>query len=256
METQTCCHVVAPALRERLMRLSERVGDARLRFLAEGLLPDGAAPERPGVFEDWIDTCVMDAFRATRDEDAFSLLYERNADAFLRAVRCRLRRARPGIPEMDVLQESLLAIYRYPQKFSAARADAFRNWAFSIVRNTATRAIQREMTRGAVSVDDDVAEGFVDVRERDPMRAATEHESAAEVDRAYVLALAIYLHGFERLTPRAKRMLTCVEIEHRSYRDIAAEFGCAVSCVKMALFRARRSIHRRMTESLQQLEAA
>ena len=256
METQTCCRPVPRALRERLLRLSERAGDARLLRLAEGQLPENAAPERASDFEDWVDTCVMDAFRTTRDEDAFSLLYERNADAFVRAIRCRLRRARPGIAEMDVLQEAFFAIYRYPHKFAAARADAFRNWAFSIVRNTTIRSIQRDVTRGMLPVEDEMSAEIVDVRERDPERAASEHERAEDVDRAYVLALAIYLNGFEQLTPRAKRILTDVEIEHRPYRQIAADLGCPVGNVKMAVFRARRAIHRRMARSLQELRVA
>ncbi len=253
MESQTCCRPVPRALRERLLRLSERAGDARLLRLAEGQLPENAAPSRVSDFEDWVDTCVMDAFRTTHDEDAFSLLYERNVDGFLRAIRCRLRRARPGISELDVLQEAFFAIYRYPHKFLATRADAFRNWAFSIVRNTTIRAIQREANRCTLPVEDDEPIDVVDVRERDPERVASEHESAEEVDRAYVLALAIYLHGFEQLTPRAKRILSDVEIEHRPYRQIAAELGCPVGNVKMAVFRARRAIHRRMARSLQSL---
>jgi RNA polymerase sigma factor (sigma-70 family) len=252
MLTETCCLPVAPALRNRLLRLSERTGDAAFVRLAEGLLPDGQAPRNRAELEDWIDTCAMDTFRRTRDDEAFSLLYERNSAPFLHAIHGYMRRGGPcAAADHDVLQEAFFAIYRYPHRFSAARGDAFRNWGHRIVRNTALRLLHADPRHRAMPTNDGETMDVVDDRERAPERVATDHESAEVVDRAYVLALAMYLQCFEKLSVRAKRVLTDVEVGNRPYRAIAADLGCPVANIKMAVFRARRAISRRMTRMLE-----
>ena len=61
------------------------------------------------------------------------------ADLAARIMRMTGSRADPN----DVLQEAFLAIYRYPTRFRAEKPNAFRNWSYSISRNTVLGLVTR-----------------------------------------------------------------------------------------------------------------
>ncbi|MBX3463390.1 MAG: RNA polymerase sigma factor [Planctomycetes bacterium] len=247
----------AQALAGRLLELWEQTGDAALLRLARGLPPHGAArfaseQERA----DWTSTCLMDSYKNTGEPAVFALLFELNRGAFLHAIHCSLRRVPHQIDEHDVLQEVFLNIYRYPHRFVADRADAFRGWGHRIARNTLLKFLKgRSRLARFQSMDEDVLQPE-DVRTRRPDRAASEAESAGVVNGAYVLYLSLYLLHFERLSAKERLALTMVEVDGVSYRDAAAALGIRLENLKMVIFRGRRKIFRGMERSLGELGGA
>ncbi len=250
--------VLDDALRERLLELWERTGDEGLHRVAMNRSPrddDDRPLDALDVREqaDWIGTVLMDCFKRTSDPQVFALLYERSAPSFLHAIQAKLRRSMSHVDAGDVLQEVFLNIYRYPNKFDAARADAFRNWGHRIARNTLLKSLKRETRRTRVQVLDEDLCAQPDQEARAPLRSAQDAESAVVVDRAYVLYLTLYLAHFRQLSEREQRALTIVEVEGGSYKDAAAELGIRLENLKMVVFRGRRKVLRGMSQSLTRL---
>jgi RNA polymerase sigma-70 factor (ECF subfamily) len=252
--------VLNDELRERLLELWERTGDEGLRRLSEGRAPivgDDRALETldPQEQSDWISTALMACFQRGGDRQVFALLYERNARSFLQAIQAKLRRSVSRVDAGDVLQEVFLNIYRYPNKFDASRADAFRNWGHRIARNTLLKFLKRETRRARVQYLDEDLGARPDEEARAPLRSAQDAESAQVVDRAYVLYLTLYLANFRQLAEREQRALVMVEVEGRSYKSAAAELGIRLENLKMVVFRGRRKLLRGMHQSLTHLLA-
>lgn len=245
------------ALRERLFELWERTGYEALGELAEGRPPQpGTSVATAQEFVDWVSTSLMDCYKRTRDSGAFALLFELNRAAFLHAIQLNLRRSHHHVDPNDVLQEVFLNIYRYPNRFLADRADAFRGWGHRIARNTLLKFLKGHNRLARFqAIDEDVLQPE-DRNARQPDRAASESERAAVVNSAYVLYLQLYLLHFGRLSEKERRALTMVEVEGRSYRDAAAELGIRLENLKMVIFRGRRKIYRGMGRSLAELAEA
>lgn len=244
-------------LSRQLHQLADLTGDVTLLRLAQQLPPfDGASMATAEERRDWVDTCLMNAFRNGRDSEVFALLFERNHAEFLRWIKLRLRGHR-RIDPSDVLQQVFLNICRYPDRFVADRASAFRIWAQRIVRNTLIGSF-KSVGRVPCSLhreDDDEPFEAQDPHALQPEDVASCHERAATVDLAYLLFLRLYLEQFERLSAKEQKALTMVEVDGRSYREVAAALDLAVGNVKMLIFRARRRITRGATVSLLSLEA-
>lgn len=244
----------SPAMQERLALLCDRTGDERLARLCANTSPvDGGPIASEQEQHDWLSTCLMDVFKRTGDQEAFALLYELNAESFLHAVRARLPHYL-RIDANDVLQNAFVNILRYPHRFDASRADAFRNWGHSIVRNTLFTSIRTTQQRKEQYVIDDAFLPEADEKTPAPELVAQDHEFAETIHHARLLYLALYLAHFERLSEKEQRALTLVEVEDASYRSAATEFGICVANFKMVVFRARRRIQRGMAESLAALE--
>ena len=251
MTSDTLLRPDAAVLHDRLLALWERTGDATLGQLAGGRLPAADAAGTVAQPEHWLSTGLMTAFRDTGDGEVFALLFELNREGWLRAIKHRLRGG--CIDPDDVLQEVALNMMRYPQRFAGDRADALRKWSHGIIRNTLATLARGELRR-PLSIDQDDAAQPQDHRTGTPERCASLHEDAGIVDRAYLLFLALYLAHFERLPRHAQRILTGVEVEGRSYRELADAARLPVTNLKMVVFRSRRRIFRGMAESLAALE--
>lgn len=241
----------AATLRARLLELWERTGAPELGELAEHRTPRaGARMESEQDYTDWVSTCLMEAFKNTGDAVVFGLLFELNRGSFLHAIQSSLRRAYHHVDPQDVLQEVFLNIYRYPHRFHADKADAFRGWGHRIARNTLLKFLKGQVRLARFREIDEDALQPEDVRTRRPDRAASESESAAVVDQAYLLYLQLYLLHFRRLSAKEQLALTMVEVDGVSYRDAAAQLEIRLENLKMVIFRARRKIFRGMETSL------
>ncbi len=235
----------------RLHELWELTGDQALHRLAKG------APPRPDVematelsYFDWVSTSLMDCYKNTGESAVFALLFEMNRGSFLQAIQAKLRRSFHHVDAQDVLQEVFLNIYRYPHRFHADRADAFRGWGHRIARNTLLKFL-KGMSRLSQfrDLDEEVVQPE-DVKGRRPDQAASEAESAVVVNHAYLMYLQLYLLHFGKLSPKEQRALTLVEVDGVSYRDSAADLGIRLENLKMVIFRGRRKIFRGMEQSL------
>jgi RNA polymerase sigma factor (sigma-70 family) len=245
------------ALCARLLDLCERTSSPALGALGRGKAPfEGASVATDQLFVDWVSTCLMDAFKGTGDSAAFALLFELNSASFLHAIECNLRRSYHRVDPQDVLQEVFLNIYRYPGRFQADRAEAFRSWGHRIARNTLIKLLKGQTRLSCFTPIDDEHVQPEDESALRPDRAASRAERAETVNQAFVLHLQLYLVHFERLSEKERRALTSVEVEERSYRDTAAELGIRLENLKMVIFRGRRKIYRGMEASLAGLQAS
>lgn len=249
---------IEPAvLRQRLFDLWERTGCASLRELAQGRPPHAAAVMATEQdYLDWVSTSLMDCFKDSGDPTVFALLFELNRGAFLHAIQGHLRRAYHHVDPHDVLQEVFLNIYRYPHRFLADKADAFRGWGHRIARNTLLKFLKSQSKIARFQEIDDEVLQPEDLRTRRPDRAAIEAESATTVDNAYLLYLQLYLLHFGKLSAKEQHALTMVEVDGVSYRDAAADLGIRLENLKMVIFRGRRKIFRGMQRSLGEFAAA
>lgn len=238
-------------LRARLHELWERTGVVELEALAERRAPRAdAVLVNEQDYSDWVSTCLMDAFKNTGDAAVFALLFELNRGSFLQAIQSSLRRAYQHVDPQDVLQEVFLNIYRYPHRFHADKADAFRGWGHRIARNTLLKFLKGQSRLARFLEIDEEAMQPEDLRTRRPDRAASEAETAAVVNHAYILYLQLYLLHFGRLSAKERQALTMVEIDGVSYRDAAQALGIRLENLKMVIFRGRRKIFRGMETSL------
>ncbi len=247
-------HADRTALASRLLELWERTGDAGLQALASGRSPfAGAEIQTEQQFADWTSTCLMDCYKNTGDAAVFALLFELNRGSFLQAIQANLRRTHHHVDAQDVLQEVFLNIYRYPHRFHADRADAFRGWGHRIARNTLLKFLKGQSRLARFCEIDEELMQPEDLRGRRPDRAVCEAESAAVVNQAYLIYLQLYLLHFARLSAKEQLALTRVEVDGISYRDAATELGIRLENLKMVIFRGRRKIFRGMERSLAEM---
>ena len=239
----------------RLLVLWEQTGDTALLRISEGKQPhaDEGFPSEQD-YADWLSTSLMDCFKHSADAQVFAFLFELNQESFLHAIQSKVRRGSSRVDPQDVLQEVFLNIYRYPHRFHADRADAFRNWGHRIVRNTLLKFLKgQSRVNRCASLDDDAMLDQEDVRVRTPDRSATDAESAQIVDQAYLIYLTLYLMHFDQLSAKEKLALTLVEIDGSTYKSAAEVLGIRLENLKMVIFRGRRKIFRGLTRSLADL---
>jgi RNA polymerase sigma factor (sigma-70 family) len=247
--THSCPEGVA--LRARLLELWERTGRASLGSLAQNGSPrEGHVVANEQEYSDWVSTCLMETFKDTGDPSVFALLFELNRASFLHAIQGSLRRVYHHVDALDVLQEVFLNIYRYPHRFQADRADAFRGWGHRIARNTLLKFLKGQSRLARFHEIDDETIEPEDVRGRRPDLVASDAESASVVNNAYLIYLQLYLLHYGRLSEKEQRALRMVEVDGVSYRDAAAVLGIRLENLKMVIFRGRRKIFRGMEQSV------
>jgi RNA polymerase sigma-70 factor (ECF subfamily) len=193
---------------------------------------------------------LMEAFARTQSLDCFSLLYELCHRQILLVILKRLRFAHPGIDPKDVLQDVFLSIYRYPHRFRNEKDCSFRNWSFSIVRNTLLKHL-RSAPRTEVDLDP-LVEAVEDSRAHAPDELLAEDEESGRAARLYALCLIAYGSAFDReLKERERKALHWIEVKGLKYRRAAERMGVRLENLKMIVCRARKKLLRAMAELLE-----
>ena len=90
-----------------------------------------------------IATALMDEYRRHGDPQVFECLVDFVRPQLLARVRSRLRFLGCQLDPQEVLQDAIINIYRYPDKFDACRPGAFAAWSSTIVDNTIRRQLRR-----------------------------------------------------------------------------------------------------------------
>lgn len=192
---------------------------------------------------------LMEAFTRTQNLDCFSLLYELCHRQILLVILKRLRFAHPGIDAKDVLQDVFLSIYRYPHRFRNEKDCSFRNWSFSIVRNTLLKHL-RNVPRAEVDLDP-LAEVVEDERMAAPDELLSDVEESTRAAQMYALCLVAYRAVFEsELKEREKKALQLIEVKGLKYRRAAERMGVRLENLKMIVCRARKKLLRAMSDTL------
>ena len=153
------------------------------------------------------------------DRAAFRELYDRHAD---RVYRFALSMVRNGHLAEEVLQETMLAVWKQAQKFRGSSKAT--TWILGIARNQAHGLLRREK-KGERLPDDPTYES-------DPAEEA-------EIDVRVKQAL-------EKLSPEHQEALHLVFYEEMSLADAALVLGVPEGTVKSRLFYARKALAREL----------
>ena len=140
--------------RSRAVAARERI---RTRLVALLSRLDGAGAAHHVVTErsdDALATRLMDAFRLTRDPDVFEGLIEWVRPQLRGRVRARLRRLGAKLDAEEVWQDTIVNIYRYPDRFLANRAGAFAAWSSTIADNVIRRMLRQSRRDVSVCAQD------------------------------------------------------------------------------------------------------
>jgi len=223
---------VSPAAVEQARRLAQETGHVLLnRVLSAG----------PRVEFQALNNALMDLYRERSSIPAYSMLFELNMRPFSMIATRILRMTNCRADLGDILQEAFLAIYRYPTRFCPDKPNAFRNWSYSIIRNTIYRHLQVD-AREAIPVDL-VYDILPDDRAPCPALESENAEANECCQRVYGLLLVLYAEIYEHdLKPRDRLALQLVEVEHMPYREAADVLGCKLENFKMIVCRARKKI--------------
>jgi RNA polymerase sigma factor (sigma-70 family) len=155
------------------------------------------------------------------------LLYERYARQLLGFCRARLSSREEA---EDAVQQTFLNAHRSLRSGTVPRAEAA--WMFAIAANVCRERRRSAWRRSRIEVVSD--DGLVG-EQAAPERSHEELTGVAD-------ALA-------ELTPNQRRAILLREWQGLSYREIAAELSVSESAVETLIFRARRSLARKLDRS-------
>lgn len=196
-------------------------------------------------------TALMDLFRCTGDSEVFDALAELVGPQLLARVRSKLRSLGMSLDPQEVLQDAMVNIYRYPDRFDACRPGAFAAWSTTIVDNAVRRRLRKRSTVVEVALSPtEVLCQHADLQAREPSLLVQEREDCELAAQALQVLLACYLTAYEQLSPRERWVLHQVEVEQRRYVDLAAELAIRPEALKMVVFRARRRVLERVGQLL------
>ncbi|MEQ1633329.1 MAG: sigma-70 family RNA polymerase sigma factor [Planctomycetota bacterium] len=207
-------------------------------------LPGSALPE---AHESALATLLMDEFRRSRDGEVFETLVALVGPQLFARVRRKLRTLDAGFDPHEVLQDAIINIYRYPDRFAASRPGAFAAWSTTIVDNAIRRQLRQRKSGVPLSLSPtEVLTQHACETALSPAQEAQDHEECLQTAAAYGLVLQLYLQAFAHLSDRERFVLEQVEVHQRRYVEVAAQLGVRHEAVKMVVFRARKRVHDRI----------
>jgi RNA polymerase sigma-70 factor, ECF subfamily len=194
-------------------------------------------------------TALMDLFRRTGSSEVFEGLVQLVGAQLLCRIRSRLRFLGANLDPCEILQDTIINVYRYPDKFDACRPGAFAAWSSTIVDNTIRRAMRRTRSGPEVALSSvEVLSQHPDVHSREPGLQAQDQEECAQALDSFRLVLLFYLSAFQTLSERERFVLQMVEVRQMRYAELAGILAIRPEALKMVVFRARKRIHERMVE--------
>lgn len=243
--SQTASHCDASDPRERIRsRAMQLLQNHDLETL-------GALAEDETTRDAGLATSLMDLFRRTGDREAFECLVEWAAPQLHARIRSRLRGLGAMFDAQEILQDTIVNIYRYPDRFLASRAGAFAAWSSTIVDNAIRRQIRRQRHGAEMALSaPEVLQEWADVGVREPSLAAQDHEECSATAHAFGLLLQCYLAAFRTLSDREQFVLQMVEVRSMRYAELATVLTVRPEALKMIVFRARKRMFERTADLL------
>lgn len=198
---------------------------------------------------DEINNQLMALFRDYSLVEAYSMLYELNYKRFMLVIFNKIKYYGHLLDPKDILQDVFLSVYRYPTRFREDKKHAFRNWTYSIIRNTIFKHLKmRDSSEYSSDVLTDIAE---DKRASSPLTTLVNTESVKRFKNLYLMYLILYLNVVNNfLSPRERLALQLVEVEDKRYREAAEILGIKLENFKMVVCRARKKILKQMNRLL------
>lgn len=182
----------------------------------------------------------MARFRETRDEGAFTALYELARAPLLGWIVQFLGARRHRMDPLEVLQDTFVNVYRYAASFDETGGRAFQGWARTIAANVVRRRLTRVRPMSLQALPNGAQEP-ADTRSG-PARTALLDEQRRAVSQAWALLLLHYATAYAKLSERDQRALHLVEVEGLSYVEAGTVLGVGRSNMKMIIFRGRKRI--------------
>jgi RNA polymerase sigma factor (sigma-70 family) len=228
----------SPDARERLRRRVLATLLRNGRSVEQMLGPQEVVPSDAALA-----TALMDLFRCTGDQEVFDCLVQWVAPQLLVRIRSRLRSLGASHDPQEMLQDAIVNIYRYPDRFNASRPGAFAAWSSTIVDNAIRRHLREQRRRpDTLTRRGDLLHEQPDLLVREPSQQAEDREECAATMGAFALLLQYYLAAFATLTDRERFVLEMVEVRRLRYSELANVLGIRAEALKMVVFRARKRI--------------
>lgn len=231
------------------MRAESSAGRERIRTRALTLLEQHgfecpAAAEADDVTRDAsLSTSLMDVFRQTGDREVFECLVQWVGPQLHARIRSRLRGLGAMFDAQEILQDTIVNIYRYPDRFLASRPGAFAAWSSTIVDNAIRRQMRRQRQGPDLALSSpEMLQEHADLGAREPCLAAQDHEECSATANAFALLLQCYLAAFKTLSEREQFVLQMVEVRGMRYAELAVVLAIRPEALKMIVFRARKRI--------------
>lgn len=229
--------------REPLLRRAEEILTRHSDTTLASFSPQVGIRERSAARA----TSLMDVFRRTGAADAFDCLVALAGPDLFARVRSRLRRLGAQLDPHEVLQDAIVNVFRYPDRFSASRYNAFAAWSATIVDNAIRRQLRRRQSGPLVALSPtEILAQQADRKTRQPDIQAVEHEETRATASAFAVLLTCYLAAFEQLSDRERFVLQMVEVERMRYAELGQLVGIRSETIKMVVFRARKRIFERI----------
>jgi RNA polymerase sigma factor (sigma-70 family) len=239
---QATCRVAFPErerIRSQLVSLLETLGCRDLSKTASSTELEAA-----------LATDLMDCYRKTRDAEAFDGLVRWASPHLRTRIRSRIRSLGSALDPHEILQDTIVNVYRYPDRFAASRPGAFWAWSSTIVDNAIRRHLRSTQQDLKTTLrDPDLLQDQANVATREPSAVAESNEECRATVAAFGVVLQAYLVAFGRLRERERFVLQMVEVRGMRYAPLAQILGIRPEAIKMIVFRARKRIH----ESLQRI---
>jgi RNA polymerase sigma-70 factor (ECF subfamily) len=158
------------------------------------------------------------------DDEAFTELVRRHKRKVLRIVS---RFVRNDLELDDVCQEVFIKVYQNMRKY---RGDApFEHWVSKIAVNACYDELRKQRREGYKVSLEDVTLSLKD--------RASEEISSGE-------AWEILKHALARLRPGYRLVITLLNLEEKSVREVSALTGWSEANIKVRAFRARKELKR------------
>lgn len=245
------CSPSQTAMRGDASEARERIRTNAMNLLARHGVEAMATPADDASRDAALATSLMDLFRTTADREVFECLVQWVGPQLHARIRSRLRGLGAIFDAQEILQDTIVNIYRYPDRFLASRPGAFAAWSSTIVDNAIRRQLrrQRQGPDVALSAPEQLQER-ADVGAREPSDAAMDHEECSATASAFQLVLQCYLTAFLTLSEREQFVLQMVEVRNLRYAELAAVLAIRPEALKMIVFRARKRIFDRTAHVL------
>jgi RNA polymerase sigma factor (sigma-70 family) len=234
--------------RERAESLLEAFPGVRLALESREIPWRHGRDEARAAYEDRLGTALMALYRDTRGDPDFEALYLLARDGVLDWIKSLVARAPAHLDPQELLQDTFVNVYRYPNGFRDERPGSFRVWVRTIAGNLVRRA---SVARSRLSFQE-LPVGFqepADIRE-DPTHRILRAEDERRLRGAWILFLCHYERAWRRLSPRDRCTLTLVEVDSLTYEQAGHALAVGRSNMKMIVFRARRRIAHGMRVSM------
>ena len=189
-------------------------------------------------------TALMDVYRRTRDPDVFEGLVRWVGPDLRARVRSRVRVLGVVVDPEEVVQDAIVNIYKYPDRFEASRPRAFAAWSTTIADNAIRRHLRTRRREDQVCLrDPELIVQRADESAPEPSRHAAAREECSAAASAFALMLRVYLQCFRALSERERTVLEMIEVVGLRYAELAERMGVRADSLKMVVFRARKRLH-------------